>query len=98
MSALTVSLITSSIIVLVSTWAVLTHKVKTNSLAILGLGLMNIGAAVGVAEILGGVTHVSMSSLILRTGVALLSVLYFLRVECYPLICGFIRRIKCESN
>lgn len=89
------SLVTSLAIVLLTTWAALTCRVKTNSLEVLALGVLNISAMVGVIEALDRSSAVSYSQVMMRTGLATLGTIYFFRMEVLPRLVQLIRRYVC---
>jgi membrane protein insertase Oxa1/YidC/SpoIIIJ len=87
MNAHTVNLISCVVIVLFTTWAVLTHKVRTNSLEILSIAMINMGAAISVYEMLTNKHSVTANQMLINFGIAIALTLYFIRVEIYPAFC-----------
>ncbi len=80
------AILMDGIIILVCTWAVLTHKVRTNSIEVLVLGMVWLAAALGMADSLSAYPYTPWHSLFMRCGLALAGVAYFTRVELLPRI------------
>lgn len=78
------SVTASIIIVALTTWTVLTHKIKTTSIEILALGLINTGGTAIILEWLGLKPYTSIAPTLIVVGFALLGLVWFVRVEIYP--------------
>ncbi|TXG97763.1 MAG: hypothetical protein E6R08_06485 [Nevskiaceae bacterium] len=91
----TLSTIAAVVIVLLTTWSVLTIKIKTNSAEILALALINMGGVVTILESLDIKPRGPVASTFIIVGFALLGVVWFVRVEVYPYL---FKRLSHETS
>lgn len=84
MNETNISLTVNAIIVLVSIWAVLTHKVRTNSAEILALATICVAAALGFVDAMNRYGYIPYHELIMRSGLAMAGLAYFVRMEGIP--------------